>query len=81
MNNFLGASVFIGSEDEFKIKKLELLSSNENFNIHTTSFPLNRSSLNNPENFGLITIGQLIEYKRALNKYFKKVKNLILRLF
>lgn len=74
LTNFLGASVFIGSEDEFKIKKLELLSSNENFNIHTTSYPLNRSSLNNPENFGLITIGQLIEYKKALNKYFEKGK-------
>lgn len=64
--NFVNASVFIGPEDELKIKKIELLGFNLDMNPDTLTYPLTINKLNSTPNISHLYISEIINYKNSL---------------
>ena len=69
--NFVCASVFIGPEDEFKIKKIELYALKTNTNTDTTTYPISHRMLSNTlSNYQ--DLYDLAIYSRRVNSLFLK---------
>ena len=67
--NTSNASVFVGPEDEFKIKKIELYALKTNTNTDTTTYPISERILfNTLSNYG--SLYDLATYTKQLNSFF-----------
>ena len=74
------SNIWINSDKEFDIQKLEYYSSLNNINVNTTSYPISINQMRSSKNYGAITIGELIEFKSLLNKKFEKEEKYFIKL-
>ena len=74
------SNIWVNSDKEFHIKKLEYYSSLNNINVNTTSYPISINQLRSSKNYGAITIGNLIEFKSLINKKFDKKEKYFIKL-
>ena len=74
------SNIWINSDKEFDIQKIEYYSSLNNINVNTTSYPISINQMRSSKNYGSITIGKLIEFKSLLNKKFEKEEKYFIKL-